>query len=63
MVDGQTNKILFMEERWVMKWALKVLYGAYIGGALRGFADLRWTEWEWWAIMVPTVILVAIFCE
>ena len=33
-------------------------YAFYLGCALTGFADLDYSNWQFWAIIVPLIILV-----
>ncbi len=34
-----------------------MLAGGYLGGALVWFTDLTVGDWQWWAILIPTLIL------
>lgn len=38
----------------------KELYGMYLGIALSEFAKLSISDWQFYAILVPTVVLVTI---
>lgn len=40
---------------------MKYLYGLYLGGALAAFADITFLQWQFYAVLVPTIILVEYF--
>ena len=42
-------KELFAPERW---WAF------YLGASLTAFGGVSVTQWQWWAIIVPTIVLM-----
>jgi hypothetical protein len=41
-----------------MKRLAGLLAPAYLGFALNAFADMKWYQWEFYAIIVPFYILV-----
>ena len=41
-----------------MKEIVKLLPPGYLGFALAAFADITWTQWEFYAILVPFFVLV-----
>ena len=41
-------------------WMLDFLLGGYLGISLSMFANITILDWQWWAIIVPTAILVTL---
>jgi len=42
------------------RWVLDGLWAVYLGGALAAVANLAVFDWQFWAIMIPTAILVTL---
>jgi len=43
-----------------MKFVRKYAWSLYLGYALAEFANLGILQWEFWAIGLPTIVLVAL---
>jgi hypothetical protein len=41
----------------------KSLYAAWLGGTLTLFTNLNWFDWQLYAIIIPTVVLVVVFYD
>lgn len=37
------------------------IYAFYLGAALTSFGAVSITTWQWWAIIVPTIMMVNFF--
>ncbi len=46
-----------------MMWLTSCFYAVYLGGALQIFCDIGITDYQFFAVLIPVTILVAIFNE
>ena len=52
-------KILKQKAIEVFKW--ESLYAFYLGVAVTSFGGISLLTWQWWAIIVPTIMMVNFF--
>ncbi len=39
------------------KSLINLAYGAFLGGSLALFANVHWNDWQFYAIVIPTILL------
>jgi len=39
----------------------KTLYAGWLGGSLAIVFKADWTDWPFWVVMLPTILLVTVF--
>ena len=42
-------------------FSLKSLWAFYLGASVTAFAHVNYLQWEFWAIIVPTIVLENMF--
>ena len=47
----------------MFKWLLKNFYVIYLGAILGYLFNINMLMWQWWVIMIPTIILCEISKE